>query len=139
MCGGGVCSSIISNVRLLSFEIGFLAVWFWRRSRRARYYLHSRRAKRGSRSKPAHVPNRREKTQARNPMEPAKEAILLRPGHPCPFSPEHPSSCVMRVLLWGLTKKLFLERAHVQPQDVAPRPHAACSYGKQPQLPPISN
>ena len=33
------------------FQDGFLAVWFWRRSRRA-YYLHSRRANRGS---PSHA------------------------------------------------------------------------------------
>ena len=31
------------------FQDGFLGVWFWRRSRRARSYLHSRRANRGSR------------------------------------------------------------------------------------------
>ena len=31
------------------FEIGFLGVWFSRRSRRARFYLHSCRANRGSR------------------------------------------------------------------------------------------
>ena len=29
------------------FQDGFLGVWFWRRSRRARSYLHSRRANRG--------------------------------------------------------------------------------------------
>ena len=31
-------------------------------------------------SKTAHVPNRREKTHTRNPIESVKEAILLRPA-----------------------------------------------------------
>ena len=79
-----------------------------------------------SSSKPAHGPNRREKTHTRNPIESAKEASLLRPGHPYPFSSEHLSSCLMIVFLSGFTKKLFLERAHVQTQDMAPRPHATC-------------
>ena len=36
------------NIMLLSFEIGFLGVWFSRRSKSARSYLHSRCANRGS-------------------------------------------------------------------------------------------
>jgi len=36
------------HIMLLSFEIGFLGVWFSRRSKRARSYLHSCRANRGS-------------------------------------------------------------------------------------------
>ena len=50
-------------------------------------------------TKPDHVPNRREKIYTRNPLKSAKEASLLRPAHPYPFSSEHPSSCVIRVLL----------------------------------------
>ena len=36
------------HIMLLSFEIGFLVVWFSRRSKSARSYLHSRCANRGS-------------------------------------------------------------------------------------------
>ena len=36
------------HIMLLSFEIGFLGVWFSRRSKSARSYLHSRCANRGS-------------------------------------------------------------------------------------------
>ena len=37
------------NITLWLFAIGFLGVWFSRRSRRARSYLHSCRENRGSR------------------------------------------------------------------------------------------
>ena len=36
------------HIMLLSFEIGFLGVWFSRRLKSARSYLHSRCANRGS-------------------------------------------------------------------------------------------
>ena len=55
-------------------------------------------------------PTEGRKTNTRNVIESGKEAILFRPGHPYPFSWEHPSSCLMTVLLWGFTKKAVPER-----------------------------
>ena len=79
-------------------------------------------------------PTEGRKTHTRNPIESAREFSLLWP--------EYPQSILARAL-WEFSceasqKKLFLERARVQPQEGPPGLHAPCWYSKQSQLPPIN-
>ena len=53
------------------------------------------------------VPTEGRKTHTRNPLESTKEAVLLRPGHPYPFSSEHPSSCLESSLVRLHKKNCF--------------------------------
>ena len=69
-------------------------------------------------------PTEGRKPHTRNPIESAKDVTLFRPGHPYPFSSEHPSSCLMIVLLWGFTKKAVSRRGPCP--DTRRGPWATC-------------
>jgi len=78
-------------------------------------------------SKPAHIPAERRKTNTRNAIESVKKVCLLWPCHPYPFSLEHPTLCVLRVLLRDFTKKTAAQKG-VQPMPSHKKgPWVTCS------------